>query len=71
MKTLELAQAMLAKRRVDRDMKCFGIPIQEFDKEDLITMLAMSLEKHKAERKLHDGTLEMLTACSRRQQILA
>jgi len=46
-------------------MRCFGIPVQEFDKEDLITMLAMSVQETEGERKLHQGTLEMLDACSR------
>jgi len=65
MTKLKRAKAMLAAREVDRNMRCFGIPVQEFDKEDLITMLAMSVQETEGERKLHQGTLEMLDACSR------
>ena len=69
MPTLERAKEMLAKRDLDRNMRCFGIPIQEFDKEDLITMLAMSMRDTERERKQHEGTLGMLSACSRQIQI--
>lgn len=67
---LERAKAILAKRDVDRDMRCFGIPVHEFDKEDIITMLAMSIRETESERKLHHGTIEMLTACSRRRTLV-
>lgn len=64
---LERAKAMLAARKVDRDMKCFGIPVQEFDRDDLITMLAMSIRETECERKIHSSTMGMLTACSRQR----
>ncbi len=62
---LECAQNMLAKEDVDRNVVCFGIPIQEFDKDDLVTMLAMSMRETEYERKLHQGTMGMLPTCSR------
>lgn len=56
MPTLEHAKRMLAKHDVDRDIKCFGIPIQEFDREDIVTMLAMEM---KSKQTLY-RTMEML-----------
>jgi hypothetical protein len=62
---IEIAKQMLARRDVDRNMTCYGIPVEEFDKDDLITMLAMLQQEVLGEQKLHEGTLGILRACSR------
>jgi len=61
------AKRSLADMELDRDLRCFGVPIHEFDKEDLITIAAMMLKRLDQEQELHRGTVDMLTACSRQK----
>jgi hypothetical protein len=67
--TLERAKKALQRMgaTLDLNMKCFGIPVDQFDRDDLTIMLAMSMQETERERELHHGTLGIMKACSQRR----
>lgn len=56
MPTLELAKEMLRDRKDTATMeyRCFGIPVKEYDKEDLLIIIAMIGEDIESTRKMHE-----------------
>jgi len=49
------------------DMTCYGISVEDFDRESLIIMLKLSHQEKEHMTLLHNGTLEILTACTRKK----
>ena len=59
---LERTKRMLRGRKVPTNITCCGIPVEKFDKEDLIIMLGMSKQETDQAVHLHHQSLKMMDA---------
>lgn len=61
MPSLERAKKALEAREPADGMKCFGHPVEDFDKCHIIAMLAMSNELLEQARERHKASINLLT----------
>ena len=68
MTPLERAKQALAQMNVPTGIRFRGVPVEEFDKDDLVIILGHAQQMIEQERSLHDCTLGMLQTCSSRRR---